>query len=85
MCHQAFTEKNPYTVDHIVRLADGGNSHYNNLQLLHRHCHNKKEAKYDRQKNNKINGAKKKKVKAETLGQDKLNAIKWAKLKELNS
>jgi len=98
MCHQAFTEKNPYTVDHIIRLVDGGTSHFENLQLLHRDCHNKKEKMYDRQKNNKkeritgkmygklaVDGAKKKKVKKETLPQEKLLSIDWAKLKELNS
>lgn len=31
-------------VDHILPKSQGGNSHYDNLQLLHRHCHDTKTA-----------------------------------------
>lgn len=31
-------------VDHIVSLLNGGSNNPNNLQLLHRHCHDSKTA-----------------------------------------
>ena len=32
-------------VDHIIPRSKGGLDRYDNLQLLHRHCHTKKTAK----------------------------------------
>ncbi|NJO63282.1 MAG: HNH endonuclease [Richelia sp. RM2_1_2] len=31
-------------VDHIIPKSKGGKDAYNNLQLLHRHCHDEKTA-----------------------------------------
>ncbi|MDH6060675.1 HNH endonuclease [Chrysosporum bergii ANA360D] len=31
-------------VDHILPLSKGGKDEHKNLQLLHRHCHDKKTA-----------------------------------------
>ncbi|MBI1242441.1 MAG: hypothetical protein GC195_13170 [Nostoc sp. RI_552] len=31
-------------VHHIIPLSKGGKDEYNNLQLLHRHCHDQKTA-----------------------------------------
>lgn len=70
------------TVDHMLRLADGGDSDIKNLQLLHRKCHDLKEKKYDKE-----NWAKARKgavLECETLSQDKLQAINWEELRKAN-
>lgn len=59
------------TIDHIKRLADGGTGNINNLQLLHRHCHDLKERDYDREKGRKLQ---------KTLPQDMLDSINWSAL-----
>lgn len=43
-CGLVFREEDLWDIDHIVPLCKGGNSHYSNLQLLHRHCHHTKTA-----------------------------------------
>lgn len=63
------------TIDHIVRVTDGGTGSMENLQLLHRHCHDKKEQKYDR---------KKKMAKKMTLNQSALDRIEWDKIRKEN-
>ena len=35
------------TLDHIIRVEDGGGSNIENLQLIHRKCHDEKEKWYD--------------------------------------
>jgi RNA-directed DNA polymerase len=34
-----------WEVDHLVPLAQGGQDRYENLQLLHQHCHDQKTAR----------------------------------------
>jgi RNA-directed DNA polymerase len=43
-CGLYFTNKSMLKVDHITPKSKGGKDTYNNLQLLHRHCHDKKTA-----------------------------------------
>ncbi len=44
-CNMFFREEDLLEVDHIVPRSKGGLDDYNNLQLLHRHCHDVKTAK----------------------------------------
>ena len=41
-CGLFFQEKDVIETDHITPMAVGGKDAYKNLQLLHRHCHDKK-------------------------------------------
>lgn len=41
-CGLYFTEESVIEVDHIIPKSKGGKNEYKNLQLLHRHCHDKK-------------------------------------------
>ena len=41
-CGLFFQEKDVIETDHITPTASGGKDEYKNLQLLHRHCHDKK-------------------------------------------
>ncbi|AFY82168.1 group II intron reverse transcriptase/maturase [Oscillatoria acuminata] len=43
-CGQYFAMEDLMEVDHIQPLSMGGKDEYRNLQLLHRHCHDKKTA-----------------------------------------
>ncbi|MEW6497831.1 MAG: group II intron reverse transcriptase/maturase [Cyanobacteriota bacterium] len=43
-CGLYFTEQSVIEVDHIIPKSKGGKNEYKNLQLLHRHCHDKKTA-----------------------------------------
>ena len=43
-CGLYFKEEDIMETDHIIPRKVGGNSSYKNLQLLHRHCHDKKTA-----------------------------------------
>jgi RNA-directed DNA polymerase len=43
-CKNYFTDGDSTEVDHIVPTSLGGKNAYNNWQLLHRHCHDKKTA-----------------------------------------
>jgi len=43
-CDLYFTEESVLEVDHIIPKSKGGSNEYKNLQLLHRHCHDKKTA-----------------------------------------
>ncbi|HEY9693693.1 MAG TPA: group II intron reverse transcriptase/maturase [Oculatellaceae cyanobacterium] len=43
-CEWNFTEDSVIEVDHIIPKSQGGKNEYKNLQLLHRHCHDKKTA-----------------------------------------
>lgn len=43
-CDSSFKVGDLMEVDHIEPLSKGGKNTYNNLQLLHRHCHDKKTA-----------------------------------------
>ena len=43
-CGNYFTNGDSTEVDHIVPTSNGGKNAYNNWQLLHRHCHDKKTA-----------------------------------------
>ncbi|HEY9692867.1 MAG TPA: HNH endonuclease signature motif containing protein [Oculatellaceae cyanobacterium] len=43
-CKLHFTEQSVMEVDHIIPKSKGGRNEYKNLQLLHRHCHDKKTA-----------------------------------------
>lgn len=42
LCRTRFQLDSVMEVDHIIPKALGGKDHYSNLQLLHKHCHNKK-------------------------------------------
>jgi RNA-directed DNA polymerase len=44
ICNQYFTEDSILEIDHIIPKKLGGKDDYRNLQLLHRHCHDKKTA-----------------------------------------
>jgi len=43
-CELFFREEDVIEVDHIIPKSKGGKDEYNNLQLLHRHCHDTKTA-----------------------------------------
>ena len=43
-CEMFFREDDVMEVDHIIPKSKGGKDEYKNLQLLHRHCHDKKTA-----------------------------------------
>lgn len=43
-CGNYFKDGDSLEVDHIIPRSQGGKSEYKNLQLLHRHCHDKKTA-----------------------------------------
>ena len=44
-CGLHFRENDVLEVDHIIPTKLGGKDVYKNLQLLHRHCHDKKTAR----------------------------------------
>jgi len=44
-CKQDFKTGDKWEVDHIIPKSEGGKDSYDNLQLLHRHCHDQKTAK----------------------------------------
>jgi len=44
LCGFSFRDGDKMEVDHIIPRAIGGKDEYKNLQLLHRHCHQKKTA-----------------------------------------
>jgi RNA-directed DNA polymerase len=44
ICGYSFRDGDKMDVDHIIPKAIGGKDEYKNLQLLHRHCHQKKTA-----------------------------------------
>ena len=41
-CKQHFTPEDLIEIDHIIPKSKGGLDTYNNLQALHRHCHDVK-------------------------------------------
>jgi RNA-directed DNA polymerase len=43
-CCLSFREGDTLEVDHILATTSGGKDEYNNLQLLHGHCHDAKTA-----------------------------------------
>ncbi|MBE9146927.1 group II intron reverse transcriptase/maturase [Planktothrix mougeotii] len=43
-CGHFFKDEDLMEIDHITPKSLGGNNSYNNLQLLHRHCHDEKTA-----------------------------------------
>jgi RNA-directed DNA polymerase len=43
-CDNYFTDGDSIEVDHLVPTSIGGRNSYDNWQLLHRHCHDKKTA-----------------------------------------
>lgn len=43
-CGLYFREEDVLEIDHIIPRTKGGKDHYNNLQILHRHCHDRKTA-----------------------------------------
>jgi RNA-directed DNA polymerase len=44
LCGNYFKDGDSLEVDHIIPRSQGGKDEYKNLQLLHRHCHDKKTA-----------------------------------------
>lgn len=44
LCNALFKEGDLLEIDHTIPTANGGKDTYDNLQLLHRHCHDKKTA-----------------------------------------
>jgi RNA-directed DNA polymerase len=45
VCGLLFTLEDRWEVDHLVPRAQGGPDQYENLQLLHQHCHDQKTAR----------------------------------------
>jgi RNA-directed DNA polymerase len=45
LCHLSFLPDDIVEIDHIIPSSIGGKDEYKNLQLLHRHCHDKKTTK----------------------------------------
>ena len=43
-CGHFFKDEDLIETDHIIPKSLGGKNSYSNLQLLHRHCHDKKTA-----------------------------------------
>ena len=43
-CGLTFREKDTWEVDHIKPLSLGGKDQWDNIQLLHKHCHDVKTA-----------------------------------------
>ncbi|MEH2028033.1 HNH endonuclease [Nostoc sp.] len=43
-CDNYFKDGDSIEVDHTIPKSKGGKDSYNNWQLLHRHCHDKKTA-----------------------------------------
>ncbi len=43
-CERAFKDGDVLEIDHKIPKSQGGKDSYINLQLLHRHCHDKKTA-----------------------------------------
>ena len=43
-CHSYFTSEDKLECDHIISKSQGGKNSLDNLQLLHRHCHDVKTA-----------------------------------------
>jgi RNA-directed DNA polymerase len=43
-CNLYFRDGDLLEIDHIVPTSKGGKDRYDNLQVLHRHCHDKKTA-----------------------------------------
>ncbi|NER39935.1 MAG: HNH endonuclease [Oscillatoria sp. SIO1A7] len=43
-CGHYFMPEDLIEVDHIIPRSQGGSDKYDNLQLLHRHCHDVKTA-----------------------------------------
>jgi RNA-directed DNA polymerase len=56
-CGHSFRDGDKMEVDHIIPRGTGGKDEYKNLQLLHRHCHQKKTA-IDRREIRKTNHSK---------------------------
>ena len=44
ICELYFKDDDRMKIDHRIPLSLGGSSSYSNLQLLHRHCHDRKTA-----------------------------------------
>ena len=44
-CGLNFKDGDKLEIDHIIAKKEGGKDVYNNLQLLHRHCHDEKTAR----------------------------------------
>jgi RNA-directed DNA polymerase len=44
ICELYFTDNDRMEIDHMIPLSLGGSRSYSNLQLLHRHCHDRKTA-----------------------------------------
>jgi RNA-directed DNA polymerase len=42
LCGLRFMDDDVLEIDHIIPLADGGETKFPNLQILHRHCHDQK-------------------------------------------
>jgi len=75
-CGLYFTEESVLEVDHVIPKSKGGKNSYDNLQLLHRHCHDEKTA-LDGSSGNKsgCNSAKPKPVKSGNRGVRDKNLI----------
>ena len=43
-CELYFREEDVLEIDHIIPKKLGGKDQYNNLQILHKHCHDRKTA-----------------------------------------
>lgn len=43
LCKLTFVDEDILEIDHIIPLSEGGKKSYLNIQLLHRHCHDKKK------------------------------------------
>jgi RNA-directed DNA polymerase len=45
LCGLIFRDGDNLNIDHIIPLSMGGKDTYDNLQLLHKHCHDIKSAR----------------------------------------
>lgn len=43
LCKMKFWDDDILETDHIIPLSEGGNKDYQNIQLVHRHCHDQKQ------------------------------------------
>ena len=75
-CGLYFTEESVMEVDHVIPKSKGGKGNYDNLQLLHRHCHDEKTTKDGSLGNKSVcNSAKPKPVKTGNRGVRDKNLI----------
>jgi len=51
-CHNYFKAFDAMEAHHLIHKVEGGSNSYNNLALMHKHCHDQYHAEYVKLKNN---------------------------------